>query len=132
MGWLAATSSSSFGSRYGFLMDENKFSIKGEIRRICEKKVISEKFELQEFDLETDLHTPYPQVVRFRVANKNLSLLDGLSVGADVNVHFNLRGRETERDGEARVWNALDAWRIERGVEVPKAAPSQAADDPPF
>jgi hypothetical protein len=61
--------------------------------------------------------------------------LDAFKVGNQLEVSFNLRGREwTSPAGEVKYFNTLEAWKIERiGTEMPKAQPvHEEADDLPF
>ena len=53
-------------------------------------------------------------------------MLDGINEGEQVEVSFNLRGREwTSPQGEVRYFNTLDAWRIEKvGQGMPQSGPS--------
>jgi len=39
--------------------------------------------------------------------------LDKYKVGNTVTAHFNIRGREWEKDGKKSYFTNLDAWRIE-------------------
>jgi hypothetical protein len=88
-------------------------SVKGNIKRILDTRVISEKFSVREFDIETT--DRYPQVLRMQASNDRIALLNGLGVGDSVNVELNLRGREwTGNDGVTKVFNTLDAWKVER------------------
>ena len=105
-------------------------------------KVISEKFSKREFVVET-MDEKYPQVILFQLVNDKCGLLDTISNGEEVEISFNLRGREwtNPTSGEVRVFNTLDAFRVERvgssPAPAPKAAPAtQTAtadeDDLPF
>jgi len=53
-------------------------------------------------------------------------MLDGINEGEQVEVSFNLRGREwTSPQGEVKYFNTLDAWRIEKvGQGMPQGGPS--------
>ena len=54
----------------------------------------------------------------------NQHLLNSYSVGQDVKVSINLRGREwINPQGEAKYFNSVQGWRIE---SLAQAAPSQA------
>ena len=54
-------------------------------------------------------------------------LIDNLSIGQEVDVHFNLRGRKwTDPKGEVKYFNSLQAWRI----DPVSATPPQELGDP--
>jgi len=57
------------------------------------------------------------------MAQDKCSLLDTVGIGQDVEVSFNLRGREwtDPKTGQIKVFNTLDAFRIEAdGPATPK------------
>jgi hypothetical protein len=56
-------------------------------------KQVSEKFRVQEFILKVG-DDKYPQEVKFQLVNDNIDLLDFIQVNEQVEVTFELRGRE--------------------------------------
>lgn len=56
-------------------------------------KQVSEKFRVQEFILKVG-NDKYPQEVKFQLVNDNIDLLDFIQVNEQVEVTFELRGRE--------------------------------------
>lgn len=88
------------------------YTLKGEVKVISETKQVSDKFKLREFVVTTE--GEYPQVVKFQTSQDKTELLDSIQVGQQVEVFFNLRGREwTNPQNEVKVFNTLDAWKIE-------------------
>ena len=86
--------------------------VKGTIKVINQTQVISEKFSKREFVLTDE--SQYPQDILFQATQDKCSLLDNIGVGQQVEVSFNLRGREwTSPAGEVKYFNTLEAWRIE-------------------
>ena len=62
----------------------------------------------------TDHMNEYPQDVLFQLVQAKCDLGDKFVEGQEVEVSFNLRGREwTSPQGEVKYFNTLDAWRIE-------------------
>ena len=104
----------------------------GKIKVINETQVISEKFKKREF-VVTDTSSMYPQDVMFQSVQDKCDMLNGYSVEDQVEVSFNLRGREwTSPDGVVKYFNTLDAWRIEKmgqGGGIPAAGPSDMSLD---
>src|ERR1035437_6575980 len=87
--------------------------ITGILKVKSEAQQVSEKFKKREFVL-TDNSSQYPQHISFQLTQDKCSLLDQYNVGAEIKVHFNLRGREwTSPKNEIKYFNTLEAWRIE-------------------
>ncbi len=103
------------------------YKFQGKIKVINDIQEISEKFKKREF-VVTDTSSMYPQDVMFQSVQDKCSMLDGYSVEDEVEVSFNLRGREwTSPDGVVKYFNTLDAWRIEKmgqGSGIPQGGPS--------
>lgn len=110
-------------------MSELKLS--GTVYKINETQVVSDKFSKREFVLCDN--GMYPQHVQFEVINDKCPELDRLAVGSDIEVYFNLRGREwTNPQGETKYFNTLQAWKIETATEAyapTEATPNEEDDD---
>jgi hypothetical protein len=88
------------------------YTTKGTIKVANATQVISEKFSKREFVIETT--DQYPQLVMFQLTQDKCNLLDAFKVGNQLEVSFNLRGREwTNPQGETKYFNTLEAWKIE-------------------
>ena len=89
-----------------------------------EAQQVSEKFKKRDFVL-TDNSSQYPQHISFQLTQDKCNLIDQYNVGAEIKVHFNLRGREwTSPQGEVKYFNTLEAWRIEGGAAASSNASS--------
>lgn len=101
------------------------FKFTGTIKVVNDTMQVTEKFSKREF-VVTDTSSMYPQDIMFQSVQDKCSMLDGIQVGDQVEVSFNLRGREwTSPQGEVRYFNTLDAWRIEKvGQGMPQDGPS--------
>lgn len=89
--------------------------ITGILKVKSEAQQVSEKFKKRDFVL-TDNASQYPQHISFQLTQDKCNLIDNFNVGAEIKVHFNLRGREwTSPQGEIKYFNTLEAWRIEGG-----------------
>jgi hypothetical protein len=63
----------------------------------------------------------------FQLTQDKCSLLDAFMEGQQVEVSFNLKGREwTSPQGEVKYFNTLEAFRVEQslGVSAPKPIPA--------
>jgi hypothetical protein len=105
-------------------------TIKGAIKLINPIKVISDKFSVREFVVTTP-DAKYPQDILFQTINDKMAVLELLDVGQQVEVSYNVRGREFN----GRYYNTLDAWKIEvtgSKPSQPSTQPIELDDDLPF
>ena len=78
----------------------------------------------------TDTTSMYPQDILFQATQDKCTLLDQFQANDNVEVSFNLRGREwTSPQGEVKYFNTIEAWRIEKqgqsqGSGIPSSGPS--------
>lgn len=101
------------------------FKLTGSVKLIKDTVQVTEKFAKREFVIN-DSSSMYPQDIIFQAVQDKCSMLDGINEGEQVEVSFNLRGREwTSPQGEVKYFNTLDAWRIEKvGQGMPQGGPS--------
>ena len=89
------------------------FDAVGRLHVVNETKQVSERFTKREFVVEI-ADGKYPQFVQFQLTGDRCSQLDDHQVGDNVQVTFNLRGREWRSpQGETKYFNSLDVWKIE-------------------
>lgn len=110
-------------------------TIKGAIKLINPIKVISDKFSVREFVVTTP-DAKYPQDILFQTVNDKMAVLESLGVGQQVEVSYNVRGREYAAPGKpVKYYNTLDAWKVEvtgSKPSQPSTQPIELDDDPPF
>ncbi|MEM6765765.1 MAG: DUF3127 domain-containing protein [Bacteroidota bacterium] len=92
-------------------------NIEGRLVEATAEQQITDNFKKREFVLET--FGLYPQLLKFQLANDKCELITGMKRDDLVNVHFNLRGKRSNKTGA--VWNTLDAWKIEELTESPSS-----------
>ena len=84
--------------------------IKGRISNILETNQITDSFSKREFVLEYAENPEYPELIKLEFIQDKCSLLDSYSIGQNVNVCFNLKGRKwTNPDGVDVYFNTLQA-----------------------
>lgn len=107
------------------------FKLTGTVKVVMDTVQVTEKFSKREFVIN-DASSMYPQDIIFQAAQDKCAMLDGVQPGEQVEVSFNLRGREwTSPQGEVRYFNTLDAWRVEKmGQGMPQSGPSDMNLDP--
>jgi hypothetical protein len=86
---------------------------KGTAHIVGAEVVKSEKFKVRQLVVKDDSNTQYPNFVEFQFSNKNCDKLNGINVGDEITVDYNLRGREwTSPQGEVKYFNTLDGWKV--------------------
>jgi len=94
-----------------------KLKVKGEVQTFG-----SNGFQKREFVVTTD--EQYPQFINLELHQDKCSLIDSYNIGDNIKVNINLRGKEwINPQGEAKYFNSLVGWRIEK-VEEPNNAPT--------
>jgi hypothetical protein len=109
--------------------------VSGKIKLIYDEQSFSSGFTKREFVVTTQ--EQYPQDLKFECVKDKTAMLNGLQPGADVTVHFNLRGNEYN----GKYYVNLQAWKIDRRTSsasgesfdqfqgVPNVAPLPTATD---
>jgi|SRR5690606_22190880 len=92
-------------------MENKVHSTAGTIIKIGELETFG-NFSKQELVLDID-DGKYSQKVSFEVTGKALDSLSQFAEGQQVEVNFNLRGRDwTNKEGEVKYFNSLSVWKI--------------------
>ncbi len=105
--------------------------IKAKMLEIFEIKQITDTFKKREFVIEYAENSQYPEFLKFELIQDKCDILDKFSIGQEVEVHFNLKGRKwTNPKGEIVYFNTLQAWRILETGSQPEAQAQD--DDAPF
>lgn len=91
----------------------NNFKVIGEVHFIDEENVISDKFKKRDFVLKV-IDGNYEQFVKLELHQDRCDLVDKIRIGEDVEVEFNLRGREWN----GKYFTNLVAWKVQRVNEV--------------
>lgn len=97
----------------------------GKIKLIRPTQEVSASFKKREFVITTD--EQYPQDIQLEFTQDKCDLLNDVQVGQQVTVGINIRGREwINPQGEARYFNTLQAWKIDKGNSAPQQPAYQA------
>jgi len=86
----------------------NKVELQGTVKVLMQKQTFDSGFEKREFVITTK--EEYPQDVKFECIKEKISQLDGLNIGDEVTVAYNVRGNEYQ----GKYYVNLQAWKIER------------------
>ncbi len=85
------------------------FEMEGSVKVIQDLQTFDSGFSKREFVVEVE-DGKYPQLVNFECLKEKAELIDGLEVGDQVKVRFDIRGREYN----GRYFVNLAAWKIEK------------------
>jgi len=86
-------------------------TIKGKVKIVGATIIVSEKFSKRQLVVTTA--DQYPQDIEVQFQQDKCSLLDDVSVGQNVEVSYNLRGREwTSPQGEVKYFNTIEGWKV--------------------
>lgn len=107
--------------------------VAGKIKLINAEQQVSATFRKRELVVTTD--EQYPQHIMVEFTQDKCDLLNNYKAGEAVKVSINLRGREwINQQGEAKYFNSIQGWRIERlqdAGSAPSSAPNAAAPETP-
>jgi len=98
----------------------------GKLVEKFEEQQISEKFKKREFVVETSENN-FTEQIKFELVQDRTDLIDPYSIGEEVRISFNLKGRK---------WNDkyfvnVQAWRIERASSASQGNEAPSGFPPP-
>lgn len=85
--------------------------LKGKLILKSEPKQVSEKFRVMDFVIETP-DEKYPQKIQLQVLNDRIQEMDKFKTGEELEVTFDIRGREYN----GKYYNSLNAYKIESSI----------------
>ena len=99
--------------------------VTGKIKVINPEQQVSASFKKRELVVTTE--EQYPQHIMVEFTQDKCDLLNSYKPGEPVKVSINLRGREwINPQGEAKYFNSIQGWRIERAQAEAPAQPQYA------
>jgi len=100
------------------------FEIKGKLHKKFDTQQKTETFQAREFVIVIQSGN-YPEYIKFQLTQDRCALMDKYEEGQEINVHFDLRGREWND----KYFTNLNAWRVEAVAAAAPAAPAAPATD---
>lgn len=92
------------------------YKLKGKLILKAEPRQVSEKFRVMDFVIETP-EDKYPQKIQFQILNDRIQEMDLYSLGEEIEISFDLRGREYAVPGkETKYYNSLNAYKVESSI----------------
>jgi hypothetical protein len=109
-------------------MEKEQMKLNGRVQTIFNTQVISDKFRKRELVLNTG--GEYAQQILFQFTNDSCEALEGLNEGDQIDIYFDIRGREwtNPKTGEVRYFNTLNAWKYD--VQTKETVQSKATTTP--
>lgn len=106
------------------------YELTGTLHKVANTQQITDTFKKRDFSVKTD--EQYPQVINFQLVQDKVSELDKISLGAQVTVSFNLRGKEfaDKSTGEMKSITNLQAWKITAAQSEQESYMAAAAPQP--
>ena len=97
--------------------------VKCKVLRVGKTEQVSDKFKKRELIVEYAENPTYPQTLKFEASQDKCDKLDSVMPGDEINLSFNLKGREwTNKEGAVQVFNTLDIWKVDViGGNVPSS-----------
>ena len=103
-------------------------NISAKILEIFETTKVTDTFKKREFVVEYSENPQYPEFIKFEFIQEKCDLLDSYSIGEEVDISFNLKGRKwTDPQGTDKYFNTLQAWKIDKKSA---AAPAASGAEP--
>lgn len=94
--------------------------ITGKLHFVEDAKQVSDSFKRRSFVVEYSENPLYPQYVSFELTQDRVGAIDAFKVGDNIEVTFNLRGREwTSPELVKKYFNTLEAWRVQKAESAP-------------
>lgn len=90
------------------------FNISGKVHHIGSKQTFNKGFTKKEFVVQVE-GGKYPQFIKFDFIKEKIDLIQGIRLGSDVKVYFNIRGSEYND----KYYVNLEGWKVE--VETQEA-----------
>jgi len=94
----------------------------GRLHKIFDTEKKSDSFSARDFVIEIE-DGRFPQMIKFQLVQDKCALIDDYSEGDEINVEFDLRGREWND----KYFTNLNAWRIGSAESSGKSKDEQAA-----
>jgi len=94
------------------------FEITGKLIDRFETQNVSDKFKKREFVIEyrDNPNMSFSEMLKFQLTQDRCSLIDAYTIGQDIKVSFNLKGRRWEKDGNVNYFTNLEAWKVENAA----------------
>ncbi len=113
------------------------YEVTGKLILKEETQQVTASFQKRDFviEVENERNPQWNDFIKVQLTQDRCDLLQNISEGELIKVHFNLRGRKWEKDGKVSYFTNLEGWRIEKVTvenEVPAMPEYKVEDIPPI
>ena len=97
-----------------------------------DEQQISASFKKREFVIEVvnERNTEWNDFIKIQLTQDRCALIDTVSLGDELNVSVNIKGRKWEKDGKVSYFNSIEAWKIEKINQLNAADYANSAPPP--
>lgn len=104
--------------------------IRGKVHEIGATQQVTDTFKKRDLIVAYAENPQFVEYIKFEANQDRVNIFDGLVVGDEVEVSFNLRGRPwTNREGVTTYFNSIIAWRVTKLANTVASAPASASTD---
>ena len=92
------------------------YQIIGKLRVKMDEQQISDRFKKREFviEVENERNSDWNDFIKFQLTQDRCNDIEDYSLGSQIKVSFNVRGRKFEKDGRVNYFSNLEAWKVEK------------------
>ncbi|NGM60730.1 DUF3127 domain-containing protein [Sphingobacterium sp. SGG-5] len=106
--------------------------IRGKVHEIGAVQQVTDTFKKRDLIVAYAENPQFVEYIRFEATQDRVNIFDNLTIGEDIEVSFNLRGRPwTNKEGVTTYFNSLVAWRVTKLANTAAAAPAPGYADMP-
>lgn len=99
--------------------------IRGKVHEIGAVQNVTDTFKKRDLIVAYAENPQFVEYIRFEATQDRVNIFDNLSIGEEIEVSFNLRGRPwTNKDGVTTYFNSLVAWRVTKLANITTSAPA--------
>ena len=110
------------------------YELTGKLVDKMDTEQVKDNFRKREFVVETNEKSGtmvFTEIIKFQLVQDKCELIDSFNLNDNITVHFNIRGRKWEKNGNVSYFTNLDAWRIEPANQSSAAPGSSSAPQAP-
>ncbi|MGJ1197542.1 DUF3127 domain-containing protein [Sphingobacterium spiritivorum] len=106
--------------------------IRGKVHEVGATQQVTESFKKRDIIVAYAENPQFVEYIRFEATQDRTSIFDNLTIGEEIEISFNLRGRPwTNKEGITTYFNSLVAWRVTKLAGSSAAAPASGYADMP-
>lgn len=99
--------------------------IRGKVHEVGAVQQVTESFKKRDLIVAYAENPQFVEYIRFEATQDRVNIFDNLSVGEEIEISFNLRGRPwTNKEGVTTYFNSLVAWRVTKLANTAASAPA--------